>query len=66
MAERLALARRQRELMRVATIEVRTRLHPGVQLRIGAEKLDIEQTTDGGSFRWDDEQGHIVRQGREP
>lgn len=66
LAERLALARRQRELMRVATIEVRTRLHPGVQLRIGAEKLDIEQTTDGGSFRRDDEQGHIVRQGREP
>lgn len=52
LANRLELARRQRELLTTATIEIIDTLHPGVDLVFGERRFAITTTRHRARFRW--------------
>lgn len=62
LSEKLALAKRQRELLATATIEIRGRAHLGVRIRLGTAERTIETSASGLRFRWDATEGRIVQE----
>ncbi len=62
LAERAEHARRRGELERAAIVEVGT-AHPGVELRIGAARLNLQEIARGMRYALDPETGQLRAQG---
>ncbi|GAB4139053.1 MAG: hypothetical protein Fur0037_05080 [Planctomycetota bacterium] len=61
LAQRLELARRQRELLADAEVAVRERIHPGVVVQLGVHRLEIQETMSSSVFCWDEETHSIIQ-----
>ncbi len=61
-AERLELARQQRELLRTAHVIVRDRAHVGVRIQLGQTTKALTGDCAGARFRWDEATGTIVQE----
>lgn len=62
--QKLEHARRQRELLRTATIEVRGTAHLGVRIQLGPAVLQLARECTDTRFRWDATAGTIVQESR--
>jgi hypothetical protein len=62
ITSKLERARRQRELLVTASIEVRGIAHAGVRIMLGTTELILDQAQSNVRFRWESAQSVIVQE----